>query len=159
MLTTEQLTEILRLHALYLAGDQAGTRANLYGADLDGANLYGANLAGAYLTGAYLHGANLRDANLRDANLAGANLAGAIMPDGRTYEQWQADPLAGLCAEPEARNRAIAAWGAHTWQDCPLTMGMGIHGPHEAPAEKRLLVATFVALFDGGQLPRPEVTP
>ena len=109
------------------------------GASLDRANLYGANLYDANLTGAYLHG--------------------AIMPDGRTYEQWQADPLAGLCAEPEARNRAIAAWGAHTWQDCPLTMGMGIHGPHEAPAEKRLLVATFVALFDGGQLPRPEVTP
>ena len=148
-MTPEQLTEALRLHALYLAGDPGGIRANLTGANLQGANLRDANL----------HGANLQDANLRGAYLQGANLHGANMPDGRTYEQWQADPLAGLCAEPEARNRAIAAWGAHTWQDCPLTMGMGIHGPHEAPAEKRPLVATFVALFDGGQLPRPEVTP
>lgn len=50
------LKEILRLHALYLAGDPAGVRANLTGADLRWANLTGANLTRADLTGADLTG-------------------------------------------------------------------------------------------------------
>jgi hypothetical protein len=69
-----QLQEVLRLHSLWLAGDPAGTRANLSGADLSGANLSGANLSGANLSGANLSGANLSGANLSRANLSGANL-------------------------------------------------------------------------------------
>ena len=101
-MTAEQLAEILRLHALWLATDPAGGRASLDGANLTGANLTGANLTranldganltranldGAYLTGAYLPGANLDGANLTrayltrayltGANLTGANLDGA----------------------------------------------------------------------------------
>jgi hypothetical protein len=65
----EHITEILRLHLLWLQGDDAGKRANLRGANLRGANLESANLRGADLRGANLEGANLRVANLRGANL------------------------------------------------------------------------------------------
>ena len=41
---TANLTETLRVHALWLAGDPPGTRADLRGANLRGANLRGANL-------------------------------------------------------------------------------------------------------------------
>jgi uncharacterized low-complexity protein len=60
---TVNISETLRLHTLWLAGDPAGVRANLRGANLSGANLLDANLLGA----------NLLDANLRGANLSGAN--------------------------------------------------------------------------------------
>jgi hypothetical protein len=91
---TVNISETLRLHTLWLAGDPAGVRANLSYANLHGANLHGANLHGANLNGANLRGANLRGAilngailsranlsyaNLRGANLRGANLRGAIL--------------------------------------------------------------------------------
>ena len=72
-----QLDEILRLHALWLKGQEGGKRANLSWANLNGANLNGADLSGADLSGANLRGANLRGANLSGANLSGANLRGA----------------------------------------------------------------------------------
>jgi uncharacterized protein YjbI with pentapeptide repeats len=50
-------------HALWLADDQTGERANLTGADLRGADLWRADL---------------RDADLSEANLIGAALTGAI---------------------------------------------------------------------------------
>ena len=76
------LKETLRLHELWLKGDNKGKRAYLYranlrGAELRGANLYKANLEGANLEGANLEVANLEVANLRGANLEGANLRGA----------------------------------------------------------------------------------
>ncbi len=144
------------------------TGANLTGADLAGANLTGANLTGADLTGADLRGAtlaaaNLEGANLRDADLAGANLAAAnltranltraTMPDGRTWEAYQADHLAGLCQTPEIRAKAIAAWGAHTWQDCPM------HAAHGVTAPADLNMATWVALYDANLLACPTVAP
>lgn len=74
LLTADELAEILRLHRLWLAGSDAGKRANLReanlrGVSLDDADLRGANLHGADLRGASLHRANLRWANLREANL------------------------------------------------------------------------------------------
>jgi len=92
----------------------------------------------------------------KHADLTGADLTDATMPDGRTLEQWQADPLAGLCDSPEATERAVAAWGAHTWRDCPMHSAHGWGGISDAPADRRALVATFVALFDGRHLPKPE---
>lgn len=77
------------------------------------------------------------------------------MPDGRTYEEWVADPLAGLCDDPESVARAIAAWGKRTWEDCPLHVAHGWEGIGDAPAEKRLLAATFVCLLDSNRLPKP----
>ena len=51
--------------------------ADLSGADLRRANLRGADLRWANLSGADLSGANLRWANLSGADLSGANLSGA----------------------------------------------------------------------------------
>ena len=51
------IKETLRLHAMRIAGEEGGVRANLYGADLCGADLCGANLYGANLCGANLRSA------------------------------------------------------------------------------------------------------
>lgn len=79
-----ELQEILRLHSMWLRGEDGGARANLSDADiseadLSRANLSRANLTGADLSGADLSGANLRGANLRVANLYGASLSGAVL--------------------------------------------------------------------------------
>ena len=73
-ITQEQIAETLRLHALWLEGDDQGVCANLEGANLWYANLWDANLRGANLRYANLRGANLEGANLWDANLEDANL-------------------------------------------------------------------------------------
>lgn len=80
------ITEILRLHGLWLTGDTDGNRANLRGANLSDADLSGANLRDADLRGADLSRADLRDADLRgadlcEANLYRADLCGATMPE------------------------------------------------------------------------------
>jgi len=77
----DELKEVIRLHALWLADANGGIRANLSGANLSGANLSWADLSGANLSGANLNGAYLSDANLRDANLIGANLSRADLRD------------------------------------------------------------------------------
>lgn len=69
-MTQEELNEILRLHRLWLAGDENGERAILYDADLYGADLCDTNLCGANLYGANLRGVYLRGADLRDAILS-----------------------------------------------------------------------------------------
>lgn len=51
-MTQTELNEILHKHKLWLHGDENGSKANLYGADLRGATLYGANLGRANLSGA-----------------------------------------------------------------------------------------------------------
>jgi len=78
---TPTLPEILRLHALWLADDDNGVRADLSGSNLSGADLSGADLSHADLGQANLSGANLRGANLRDAHLSDAHLFGADLSD------------------------------------------------------------------------------
>ena len=56
---------------------EAGSGADLSGANLRGADLSGANLRGADLSWANLRGADLSWADLSGANLSGANLRGA----------------------------------------------------------------------------------
>jgi hypothetical protein len=143
--------------------------ANLMGANLTGANLVGANLAEAnlaeanlaeanlraWLMGANLMGANLTGVYLAGAQLANANLASAKMPDGRKWEDYSADPLAGICTEPEARKRAIGAWGNHEWANCPMHAAHGWGSVDDAPRDKRRDVAAFVAVFDARLLARP----
>jgi hypothetical protein len=129
-------------------------RADLYGANLEGANLRGANLEGANLEGANLRGANLqgadlRGANLQRANLYGANLRGATMPDGRVWEEYRGDHLAGLCTTPEIRALAIKAWGGHSWTDCPM------HAAHGVTAPTGIDMAAWVVLYDAGLLECP----
>ena len=72
--TNDELKEMLRLHLMWLNGEEGGKRINLFEANLTGANLYRANLEGANLTGANLYRANLEGARLEGANLTGANL-------------------------------------------------------------------------------------
>ena len=124
-------------------------------ADLHQADLREADLRGADLHGADLHGADLIEADLYQADLRGADLRGATMPDGRVFEAYKADPLAGICQDTAARDRAVAAWGKHSWEDCPVHAAMGYNGVDDAPADTRLAVAAFVALFDGLLLPAP----
>ena len=72
------IKEALRLHALWLAGDEGGVRASLYGADLRGADLYEASL----------YEASLYEANLYEANLCGANLW-SVRGNGREVKSLQ----------------------------------------------------------------------
>ena len=139
----------------YLSGANL-SGANLSDAYLSGANLSGANLSGARLYGAKLSCADLSCADLSGAKLSGAYLSGATLSDGRTFEEYKQDPLANLCSEPEARNRAIAAWGSHSWLDCPMHAAFGYKAINDAPKDNRIFVAAFVALFDGQLLPKPD---
>jgi len=87
IMNANQLSEIIRLHRLWLDGTDSGfladlsnanlSNATLRGADLRYANLHYANLSNADLRGANLSNANLRGADLRYANLHYANLSNA----------------------------------------------------------------------------------
>jgi hypothetical protein len=77
--TQAELTEVLRLHKLYLLGNAIEKRANLSDANLSDADLRYANLSGADLRGADLRGAYLRYANLSGADLNGADLSCAYL--------------------------------------------------------------------------------
>jgi Pentapeptide repeats (8 copies) len=82
----EQLTDILRLHKMWLNDEEGGNRANLSGANLSEADLSGANLRWANLKGADLRGADLKGADLSGANLRGAkaiHLFGPMPTSGR----------------------------------------------------------------------------
>jgi uncharacterized protein YjbI with pentapeptide repeats len=131
---------------------------SLRGLDLDDADLRSANLTSFDLRGASLRNADLRGADLSYTNLSRADLTGAKLPDGRTLVAWQADPLAGLCDDPESVARALAAWGGRTWEDCPLHAALGANSLDDIDVDRRALAATFVALLDGGHLPRPTET-
>jgi hypothetical protein len=133
---------------------EALAKAVAQGADLKGADLKGAYLEGAYLKGAHLEGADLEGADLKGAYLEGADgSCVAVMPDGRTWDAYRADHLAGLCDDPEVRARAIAAWGDRG--TCPMSKAHGWSGLTAVPDDRRAAVATWVALYDGGLLECP----
>ena len=80
----EELKEVLRLHAMWLADTSTGAKANLCGANLSGVNLSGVNLRGVNLRWADLRRADLRradlcEADLRRADLCEADLRGASL--------------------------------------------------------------------------------
>ena len=74
-MNTEELENILRLHKMWLNGNENGVRANLGGSDLRDADLSYANL----------NYVNLSEANLSYANLSSANLSGANLSDADLY--------------------------------------------------------------------------
>ena len=76
-MTTEEISEILKLHKAWINGEKHGKRADLSGANLSRADLYRANLYRANLSGANLSRADLSGANLSGADLSGADLSGA----------------------------------------------------------------------------------
>jgi len=112
------ISETLRLHTLWLAGDPAGVRANL-----SGANLYGANLYGADLCSANLHGANglpiAADARQRLCAVASHVLA---QPQVLRMESWHSECGTTHC---------LAGLAIH--QAGPLGEVLEkLHGPHMA---------------------------
>jgi hypothetical protein len=124
---TINISETLRLHKLWLAGDPAGVLADLSYADLRGANLSDADLSFAILSSSDLSCSNLRRANLRDAdlscsnlrraNLSGANLSGV---DLRSANLSGANGLP-IAADAQQRLRAVAS---HVLAD-PQILQMG----------------------------------
>jgi hypothetical protein len=128
----------------------------LFWVNLPGVDLSGAALSGSFLSCADLSGADLSGADLSNAKMAGVNLTAATMPDGRKWEAYRADPLAGICPTPRARAVARKAWGEHTWGHCPMHAALGIHGLGDLlDADLRRRVACFVACYDAGLLPVP----
>ena len=75
-MTQEEIREKLRLHRLWVDGEEGGARA-----DLGGAYLHGADLGGAYLRCAYFRWANLRCADFTRANLSGADFTRANLSE------------------------------------------------------------------------------
>src|SRR5438477_1623291 len=73
-----ELAAILDQHRIWVeTGGEAGTKADLCGANLENADLTGVNLQGAFLQRANLRGADLSMANLRHASLVQADLCNA----------------------------------------------------------------------------------
>ena len=66
-MTTDELAKILKLHTMWLRGDNDGARADLTDADFTRADLTDADFTRADLTGANFTGANLTDADLTRA--------------------------------------------------------------------------------------------
>ena len=179
-MTADELRQVLSDHAeWHRSNGSTGKRADLRSASLRGADLSGAILISANLISASLRDANLSDANLsnailsnailRDANLSnaylrgailsGADLRGAILPNGKTlpdYITWLPSGLLTQGGKPLAD--VVAAWDCHEWTGCPMHAAFGATGLGSVPDCWRAEAATFVALFDGRHVPRPEVT-
>lgn len=79
----EELKEILRLHEMWLIGEEGGKRATLFHADLNGVNLSGANLYNAYLRGTSFNEANLRHVIMEQAYLSHASFHKADLTAAR----------------------------------------------------------------------------
>jgi hypothetical protein len=152
--SVEEIRTSLDLHKRWVR-DSLGRRIIWTGYDLRGADLSRANLAVAELSYTDLTGANMVWADLKYAKLQWADLTGATTPDGRVWEDYIQDPLRGICDEPEARKRAIAAWGHKTWKGCPLNAAHGWERIQDCPTGKRIAVAAFIAFHDSGRLPNP----
>ena len=80
-MTNEELAEVLRQHAAWVAYSRGGKRAVFRDADLSCVKLVGANLTFADFNGANLAGANFCSANLAGAYFRGANLHRAYLTD------------------------------------------------------------------------------
>lgn len=86
----KELNEILKLHKMWMNGEEGGVKANLWlndlrGMDLSGMDLREVNLLQAFLNHANLRGANLSGVNLCDASLYGADLTGANLEGACLY--------------------------------------------------------------------------
>lgn len=103
--SSDELKEILRLHALWLDGNAEGAQANLCGADLRGADF---------------RDADFRDANLRDADFRYANLRYADFRDALGIPIAE-DAPARLLAVAHAALAAPDALEMGTWHTCETT--------------------------------------
>lgn len=138
--------------------------ANLHGANLRWANLQNVNLQGANLCDTNLVHADLQDANLRDTvllladlrgvNLLFANLQGAILPTDETFEDYCKNVK---CLFGDKLPEAIAAWGCHDWDNCPLFAAYGVDSINQLPWLIRPHAELFITLFDAKILPCPTI--
>ena len=108
--SSDELKEILRLHALWLDGNAEGAQANLCGADLRGADFRDADFRYA----------NLRDADFRYADLRYANLSEADLRDALGIPIAE-DAPARLLAVAHAALAAPDALEMGTWHTCETT--------------------------------------
>ena len=76
-MTQTEITEIVRLHKLWLLRDEKGKNADLRSANLRSADLHSADLSYADLSSANLRSADLSYADLSSADLSSANLRSA----------------------------------------------------------------------------------
>lgn len=112
-MTPQKITETLRLHKMWLRGEDGGKRADLSGANLSGANLSGADL----------YGANLSRANLSRANLYGAKGIIRVGPASDGYEFFAVQRDGAVWIKAGCRWFAAADARAHwkeTRADTPL---------------------------------------
>ena len=142
-----ELSEVIRLHVLYLTDSEDGKRADLRGADLRGADLEGANLRGATLVNANLVNAtlvnaNLRGANLRGANLRGANLGGANLWEANLGDANLGDAVLGGANLEDANLRGANLRGAYL-KGAYLT-GANMHGRVPLYADTRRRYVLYV---------------
>jgi len=72
----------------------------------------------------------------------------------KEYIKWLPEGL--LTKGGKTLEEVAAAWGKHTWTDCPMATAFGCHKLEAVPECHRSGAALFVALFDGRHLPRPE---
>ena len=118
-MTTEEISEILKLHKAWINGEKHGKRADLSRADLSRADLSGAYLFRANLSGAYLSRANLSGAYLSGAYLSGAYLSGAenvpytpmACPDEGEFTGWKkckSDRIVKLKIPEDARRSSAS---------------------------------------------------
>jgi hypothetical protein len=70
------------------------------------------------------------------------------MPDGRVWEDYQKDPLAGICQEPEVKKRAAQAFGIHHWGECPMSAAFGWKRHLDIPSDKKIAVYCFIVVYD-----------
>ena len=76
-MTRDELDEVLRLHKLWLIGEEGGKRANLSAGVLSvNSNLREACLMGAYMFGACLVGSDFSGADLTSANIGMTDMGG-----------------------------------------------------------------------------------
>ena len=118
-MTTEEISEILKLHKAWINGEKHGKKANLSRADLSRANLSRANLSRADLSRADLSGANLSGADLSRADLYRADLSRAenvpytpmTCPDEGEFTGWKkckSDRIVKLKIPEDARRSSAS---------------------------------------------------
>ena len=93
------------------------------------------------------------------AALTVANLTDAILPEGQTLPEYiRTLPERLLLQGGKTLEEVCAGWETHTWPDCPMSRAFAAKSLGEVPECFRAAAATFIALFDGGHLPKPEGT-
>ena len=115
-----------------------------------------AEVPGDTLAGGNLAWMNLRGADLWDADLRGADLSDdTVMPGGETWRVYREVVVYDLLRAGGRTVREIAeagAWDCHAWENCPMAVAFGVHGPDDVPALYAPRVKEFVALFDADLL-------